>query len=184
MAKTTKTGFAILGMLSISPMSGYEIRQLMQKSTANFWSESDGQLYPALAKLVTAGLLICQITDTTGREKKIYTITKHGMTELNQWLAEEAETNSVRNEFMLKLFFSANQPPHLTLEHVHAYRYKTQALLTQLNKTTKKLQQDDAESHHLPYWLFAVDYGKQIAEAKLKWCDNVITTLKKLNVEQ
>ena len=34
--------YAILGMLSIEPMSGYEIRQTMQQSTENFWAESDG----------------------------------------------------------------------------------------------------------------------------------------------
>ena len=40
---TSKTPYAILGMLSIEPMSGYDIRQIMRNSTANFWSESDGK---------------------------------------------------------------------------------------------------------------------------------------------
>jgi PadR family transcriptional regulator AphA len=183
MPPKTKTAFAILGILSIGPMSGYEMRQLMQKSTAHFWSESDGQLYPMLAKLVSHKLITAETRETDGREKKIYTITTPGKTELNNWLMQAAETNSVRNEFMLKLFFSGNVLPSITLEHVQAHRYKTKTLLAQLNATIKQLEQDEKNSIHLPYWLFSVEYGKHIAEAKLTWCDKVIATLQKINAE-
>jgi PadR family transcriptional regulator AphA len=183
MPPKTKTAFAVLGFLSIAPMSGYQMRQLMQKSTAHFWSESDGQLYPMLAKLATHKLITAETSETDRREKKIYTITALGKVELNNWLMQAAETNSVRNEFMLKLFFSGNVLPDITLAHVQAYRYKTKTLLTQLNETLEQLEHDKENSNHLPYWLFSVEYGKQMAEAKLTWCDKVISTLKKINEE-
>jgi hypothetical protein len=40
------TPYAILGLLSIEPMSGYDIRANLEESLAHFWSESYGQIYP------------------------------------------------------------------------------------------------------------------------------------------
>ena len=50
------TRYAILGLLSLAPMSGYEIRKVAASSIGHFWSESYGQIYPTLRKLVAAGL--------------------------------------------------------------------------------------------------------------------------------
>jgi DNA-binding PadR family transcriptional regulator len=181
MAKTNKTHYAILGMLSIAPMSGYEIRQTMQQSTANFWSESDGQLYPALTKLTKLGLVLCKADKTSAREKKVYHITTKGITELNQWLAQEPETHIIRNEFMLKLFFGANVSPEINLEHIQAHRYQTKKMLSQLAETKKQLEHKHKDSSHLPYWQMSIQYGITHGEAKLKWCDDVIHKLKKMN---
>ncbi len=43
--------FAVLGMLKLRPMTGYEIKQVHQKGPANFMPISFGQIYPVLAKL-------------------------------------------------------------------------------------------------------------------------------------
>ena len=179
MAKSNKTQYAILGMLSIEPMSGYAIRQLIQQSTANFWSESDGQLYPALASLTKQGLITCKATETVNpREKKVYRITSAGKAELKNWLAQESEKQIVRSEFMLKLFFGANVAPEINLEHVQAYRYRIKSRLAQLLETQKQIKQED--SPHLPYWLMSIDYGIKLAETQLEWCKDVIHALEKM----
>ncbi len=180
MPKTNKTHYAVLGMLSIAPMSGYEIRQVMQQSTANFWSESDGQLYPTLNKLTTLKLVLCKTDKTSAREKKVYHLTTKGRTELKQWLAQEPETHIVRNEFMLKLFFGANVSPKISLEHIQAHRYQTKKMLSTLAETNKQLVHEHKDSSHLPFWQMSIEYGIAIAEAKLKWCDKVINDLKNM----
>ena len=43
--------FAVLGILKLRPMTGYEIKQVYQKGPANFMPISFGQIYPVLAKL-------------------------------------------------------------------------------------------------------------------------------------
>src|SRR5258708_31701724 len=45
---------ALLGLLSLGPMSVYDIRQLISQSIGHFWSESYGQIYPGLNRLATA----------------------------------------------------------------------------------------------------------------------------------
>lgn len=181
MAKTSKTRYAILGMLSIGPMSGYEIRQTMQQSTENFWAESDGQLYPALATLAKQGFISYKTQESSGfRDKKIYRITPKGIAELKKWMLQEAETHSVRSEFMLKLFFGANVTPEISIEHLQMERYKTKSKLTHLLEMQQQLAREHKDSPHLPYWLMSVDYGIKTAEAKLSWCDKTIKTLEKI----
>ena len=51
------TGKVILGMLAARPRSGYEVKQLVDKSARFFWAASYGQIYPELKKLEEAGLI-------------------------------------------------------------------------------------------------------------------------------
>ena len=57
MKRANKTQFAVLGLLSWQPMSGYTIKKLIEMGLTQFWSESYGQLYPTLEKLVETGLV-------------------------------------------------------------------------------------------------------------------------------
>ena len=43
--------YAVLGMLSIRPMSGYDIKQAIGESVVHFWDESYGRIYPSLQRL-------------------------------------------------------------------------------------------------------------------------------------
>src|SRR5256712_13582840 len=48
--------YAILGVLSRRPMSGYDVKKLIERSIAHFWNESYGQIYPILNRLAAEGL--------------------------------------------------------------------------------------------------------------------------------
>ena len=51
------TAYVILGMVSTTPHSGYEIKALVDNSTRFFWAASYGQIYPELKRLSEAGLV-------------------------------------------------------------------------------------------------------------------------------
>ncbi len=178
MARVSKTRFAILGFLSIEPMSGYDIMQEIKQTTNGFWSESDGQIYPTLEKLTEQGAVTCkQVQKSTGRTSKIYTITKKGKSELADWLMQEPEPDTIRSEFLLKLFFGANVPANVSREHIQGLRYKLKLRLMKFDKLIQELKADYADSAHLTYWLISINYALQIARAKLTWCDETITIL-------
>lgn len=177
----SKTRYAILGMLSIEPMSGYDMRQAMKTSTAYFWSESDGQIYPTLAALQkTKSIKVLPTKNISARDKKVYQITPQGRKELQAWLVLEPETQTVRSELMLKLFFGANVAPVITREHIEAQRYQTKTSLQQLQQTRQQLMQQEKNSPHLPYWLMSIDHGLRAGEARLEWCEASIRTLAKM----
>src|SRR5689334_9730249 len=101
----SRTKYTILGMLTIEAMSGYEIKQAIQQSTAFFWSESDGQIYPTLAQCVEKGWATYhEEASKTARSKKIYKITPAGKKELTCWLVKKVQNTPLRNELLLKLF--------------------------------------------------------------------------------
>jgi hypothetical protein len=44
--RATTSRYALLGMLSLGPGSGYDLKKRIEGSLAHFWSESYGQIYP------------------------------------------------------------------------------------------------------------------------------------------
>ena len=69
------TAYVILGMLGWRPMSGYEIKSLVDKSTRFFWAASYGQIYPELRRLAEAGLIEGKASPQGGRKRTVYRLT-------------------------------------------------------------------------------------------------------------
>src|SRR5260370_41678899 len=89
MSKENKSKYAILGVLSYGPMSGYDIKKFIQQSISNFWSESYGQIYPILTQLTAEGLASSHTEHQDGKpERYMYTLNGKGREALQQWLAE------------------------------------------------------------------------------------------------
>ena len=53
----TPTSRAILGLLSIVPMSGYDLAQAAERMVGRFWPVSKSQVYAELARLEPLGLV-------------------------------------------------------------------------------------------------------------------------------
>lgn len=87
--KDRKSKYAILGMLSIEPMSGYDIKKEIQESISYFWTESYGQIYPVLKSLVAEKLVTKTVQKGVGKpDRHVYSLTERGRKELQTWLAE------------------------------------------------------------------------------------------------
>ncbi len=179
--KTSKTQFAILGMLSIEPMSGYQIKQTMLQSTHYFWVESDGQLYPHLSKLLEESAVTCEPEISEGgRQRKIYKISKQGKQMLRNWLLEDDNKFQIRNEFLLKLFFGANRSIEANIAQIEDMIRNANKFLTQTKSMAEHLKTTETNSPHLPFWLLTIDHGQAMQKAKLKWGEQAIKLLQQL----
>src|SRR6266508_2295617 len=104
--RTSSTPYAILGLLNLAPMSGYDVRKEAETSIGYFWSESYGQIYPTLRDLAAQGLIRRRPGRTSAhRDRHVYEITEAGREALALWRAEPPRDSPVRNELLLKLFF-------------------------------------------------------------------------------
>ncbi|PCK18754.1 hypothetical protein CEY02_18370 [Bacillus pumilus] len=65
------TTYAILGFLTADSKSGYEVKQLIDKSLHHFWKISYGQIYPALKFIVEEGLAEVYFRQYLSFEKKL-----------------------------------------------------------------------------------------------------------------
>jgi PadR family transcriptional regulator, regulatory protein AphA len=92
MPRENKTKYAVLGLLTYSPLSGYDVRRIYAQSLGNFWSESYGAIYPILRRLEEEGLATREVVRTSGRpDRNVFTITDLGRDELHRWLAQPPE---------------------------------------------------------------------------------------------
>ncbi|MEK6696564.1 MAG: PadR family transcriptional regulator [Candidatus Deferrimicrobiota bacterium] len=182
MARRNTSRYAVLGLLTWHPMSGYEIRKTYKDSVANFWSESFGQIYPILRQLVEEGLSTRTVERREGRpDRHTYTVTDKGREELLRWLAEPAEPRKERSEFMLKLFFGSQIPVAESIRHVRRAQKEREDLLARLSAIKARLLSEHAGKVQLPYWLLTVTGGMAFCKAYIEWCDEAIAVFGKIN---
>lgn len=178
MAKGNTTLFAVLGVLSKGDCSGYDIRKHFNESVSHFWSESYGQIYPALRKLVEQGY-IEEIRSTGARGQKKYRITPEGTEYFHAWLAEPVGSVNYRDELLLKVFFGKERDAGALkglFEHElekleqsrHAYRQQQEIL-----------QHYEKQEQH-PFLEMTLRYGVLSIEARYEWCREAISMLTKL----
>jgi PadR family transcriptional regulator, regulatory protein AphA len=172
---------ALLGLLSLRPMSGYDIRQLIQRSIGHFWSESYGQIYPGLKRLAAAGLIEKKTERNKGKpDRHLYSLTEQGREQLREWLKLPIAEEVARNELLLKLFFGSRVSPDVNRTHVLASMEFHQRALKIYAATVKQLQRDEADDPQLPYWLMTLNYGRFYSGAVLRWCKETLAELDKI----
>ena len=76
--------FTLLGLLSQSPLHGYEIRKRLSAIYGPFRALSFSVLYPQLRRMLEAGLIAERVDETTRRSRIVYTITKAGEKKFSQ----------------------------------------------------------------------------------------------------
>ncbi|HEX9063345.1 MAG TPA: PadR family transcriptional regulator [Clostridia bacterium] len=180
MSKINKTKYALLGILSVRPGSGYDIKKRCDYSISHFWNENYAHIYPVLKTMENEGLVVKETEQSPGRPpKNIYSITEKGREELNEWLLKPVEETPARSEFLLKLFFSSGIPLDKTIERLRDGMEKAKKEFEELVRTEENLTSDEQLKNNksFPMWLATLRYGKYNAEAGIKWCEETISML-------
>ena len=174
------TDYAVLGMLTLKPMSGYNIRATIAQSIAYFWTESYGQIYPTLKRLAKDRLVTRRTEKAGGRERHIYAITAAGRDELAAWLGRPAQLRPPRNELLFKLFFARQLPAAEAMAQVERFRAEQERAVAGYQAVERELYERHGKNPDLPYWLITLRYGQLEAEALLRWSVEAGELLKEL----
>lgn len=179
MADRNTTQYGILGLLTWGPKSGYDIRKEVRESIGHFWSESYGQIYPVLRRLVARGLATVRTTSgKAGTARKVYRITPAGRRALRRWLAEPVRASPVRSELCLKLCFGVEAPVDVSRRHIEAFRRLHAERLATYEKTERMLRALQRQTPEAVYFLLTVRMGRSIAEACIRWADDSLADLR------
>jgi PadR family transcriptional regulator AphA len=174
----------LLGLLTIEPMSGYDLGQMIQESIHHIWNESYGQIYPNLKRLASGGFVTCKTQKQKGKpDRNIYSITKKGRERLQRWLQVEPQPEVPRNELLLKLFFGSTASPQTIRGYVQQMVAREQAVLERFvfieSEIAKNANYPDA-----PYWQIALRFGQIELEAHMRWAEETLASLRKLDKER
>lgn len=99
---------AILGLLSIRSMSGYDLGRAFAGTVAHFWHADQSQIYRTLDRLAEAGAITTEIVRQDGKpDRKVHSLTDAGHQELTGWLSSPVEADHPKEPFLARLFFAA-----------------------------------------------------------------------------
>lgn len=178
MALKNKSMYAILGILNLSPSTGYDIKKYSDKVLSGFWNENFGHIYPTLKKMLEDGMI--EVVFREENEKKVrYGITEKGKQELETWLLEETMQQPVRSEFMLKLLFSSSQPRENVIGMLEKYKEMHDKNIEKYQEMQKKLDQgiQEISKERVCFVRAVLRRGIISSEAVIRWCDETIEEL-------
>lgn len=171
-----KTQFVILGLLTERPLSGYDIKKIIDIRFKFFWNESYGQIYPELKRMIEDELIESEIMDSD-RGKQLYRITQKGYEELKQWMYEGPGTESYRLEILLKRYFAGIVDPTIMINHIQQFEFQHKQELNILNQFKHELETIDDPQHNHSHVLSVIDFGIKTNTAYLEWSKETISKL-------
>jgi PadR family transcriptional regulator, regulatory protein AphA len=179
--------FILLGFLNYQPMTGYQLKQFMDESIAHFWHAYHSQIYTSLRQMEKDGLVTSEyIQGDNQPDRRIYTITAAGKQELATWLGQtQTEMTQVKEELLVRLFFSAQRDPQQVLTELRLQRELHQGKMADYAKIASHI--GDPQSTEYPslerdqkFWMLTLDMGIRYEETYLAWLEHSIKTIETL----
>jgi PadR family transcriptional regulator AphA len=99
----------LLGLLNVEPLSGYDIKKIVEKTPFMYWSGNNNQIYSTLSELLAEGQVIKETQHQEGApSRKVYSITQKGVNELNRWLTSDTDAPVLRRQILVKLALASH----------------------------------------------------------------------------
>ncbi len=116
--RLSATTYVVLGLVSIRPITGYELAGYAERSIGNFFPLTRSHIYSELERLGRLGLLeATEIAQESAPTKRVYEITPDGSDELRHWLEDAVmKEERSRSLFLVRIFFGdRSSPAHLAV---------------------------------------------------------------------
>ena len=95
--------YALLALLAVEPMTGYDLSKRFQSSVAHVWHAPDSQIYPELKRMEKDGLLQGRDVAWGSRgTKREYHITAVGIEDFRSWMNDTLSYPPERDPVHLK----------------------------------------------------------------------------------
>jgi DNA-binding PadR family transcriptional regulator len=179
MRRRSQTETAVLGALSVEPMTGYAVREAIRDVLGHFWNESFGQIYPTLAELERRGHVRRRGSRRSGSSH--FAITTSGRARLKDLLAEPIQPEPARNGLMLRLFFGRQLGPDASRSLVEQARADAERRLEEFRTIRSEVEHEDAYAEDRPYWLLTIAAGEHGARAAIAWADEALAALNQIH---
>lgn len=173
--------YVLLGGLSYQPLTGYQLKQFVDRTTKHFWYAQTSQIYRTLDTLEAEGLLTSQIEEQADKpDRRIYHITPAGKADLLAWLAQPmTETEPTKDALIIRVFFGAKLDKQTMLTQLRLQRALHQQQLDLFHtQIPADIREGAAQNPELKrdafFWEVARRNGELLEEAYIRWLDESI----------
>lgn len=181
--------FILLGFLNYQPLTGYQLKTLMEQSTMHFWHAYHSQIYTTLRALESDGLVTSELEE--GDEKlnrRRYEITEAGRVALRGWLMQPLmELTPEKKELLVRVFFSGQRDDADIMEELRIQRRVHQQQLDvyrslDINHFVSMLGADVSGGEQRMwregyFWTSTLEFGIAYEELHLRWLDRLMSAL-------
>ena len=177
--------YLILGLLSLAPMTGYELQQFIKQNLSLICSHSAGSVHTALAKLLREGHVTARESSEGKRQKKTFSITEAGQAAFAAWAAQPMQADRVKNMELARLFFLGLAKPEERLAAIRDYirqMEQTQALLQAIQARFRQIQEGPVPPGRdwrsiFRFQGYTIAYGIAAAEFEQNWYRHLLCEL-------
>ena len=162
----------VLGLLANRPLSGYDIKAIVDRSTRFFWAASYGQIYPELRRLEAEGLVEGKDAPNGARRRRVYNLMPAGRAALIEWLLGPTVTIELRDESLLRLFFADALPNEEALMLLEGRQRGHEQYLEILRAIDERPGQDT------PFVDLVLRWGIAYNEWGAQWCRQQLERLR------
>lgn len=178
------TSYVILGLLTFKEMSGYDLKQLINKSITHFyWSPAKSQIYGELRRLESHGLVTMrEVPQTLRPDKRLYHITAQGTEAMQEWLENSGvEPDSYKSALLLKVFFGHMLSPSMTSGLLEERRQQVERDLAACQKRAEELSpklEGSKSEDDLFFPLLTLQRSIALFQTDLAWIDATLEQFK------
>lgn len=174
--------YAILGLLSLEPMSGYTLKtRYFDRSIAHFWPADQAQIYRTLRTLETEGRVKSRTVESDARpSSRVYALTKAGEAALGDWLGADQAPGVQKDAFLVQLYFARL----LSRAQILAVLGARRAAHARLRAYYDGFEMPAAESAEMARQIFfgglTLDFARRRERMMLEWLDACIEAVSAL----
>lgn len=164
----------ILGLLNLSPMSGYDLKKHFDASINHFWTADKAQIYRTLAALVRDGLATVQVVrQDSYPDRQEHRITEAGRAALHQWLLSDLEPQAERDAFLGRVFFAGELAEEDVTALLAERRRRAEAMLADFTEQRGEILEHAGTDRRSYLMIATLSNGIKHAAAELEWLDDV-----------
>jgi len=174
--------FAILGFLSYTPLSGYDLKKAFDHSVQHFWPADQSQIYRTLSQLEEVNLVSKEVIDREDRlDLKIYHITPAGLQELHDWLSTPLPEKANREPFLIQVFFGGNltdaEISNVIEEEIRQVKARLAVYESMYRGWLQKFPQQENQ-REIFYTLLTLEYGLESNKTHLAWLEDALKRIR------
>ncbi|KQV08036.1 PadR family transcriptional regulator [Leifsonia sp. Root112D2] len=137
--------YALLALLSVEPMTGYDLYKQFESTVGHVWYAPDSQIYPELRKMDQDGLVEGEMVPWGPRgTKRRYHITDAGVVAFRTWMNDDLEYSRARDRPHLKAAYLEWATPTSAIRQLNSHIAHHTAELHQWEENIREI--DSGES--------------------------------------